>query len=104
MAQIPVGFPCGGVTTLVKRTEAEEGLKRGASELDMVMNIAAFKQGEYKTLIRKAVGTQPGIKASGGVASIEDGIAIMQAGANIVAMRRFLVEQLEKLDWPKRTG
>jgi len=28
----------------------------------------------------------------------------MQAGANIVAMRRFLVEQLEKLDWPKRTG
>jgi hypothetical protein len=38
------------------------------------------------------------------VASIEDGIAFMQAGANIVAMRRFLVEQLEKLDWPKRTG
>ncbi|MHC4230485.1 MAG: beta/alpha barrel domain-containing protein, partial [Planctomycetota bacterium] len=26
-AQIPVGFPCGGVTTLVKCTEAEEGLK-----------------------------------------------------------------------------
>ena len=169
LAQIPVGFPCGGVTTLVKCTEAEEGLKRGASDLDMVMNIAAFKQGEYtkvskdiaavmevakpfgvpfkviieigllteeekiaaarlvknsgadfiKTctgfgpgratihdiaLIRKAVGAQPGIKASGGVASIEDGIAFMQAGANIVAMRRFLVEQLEKLDWPKRTG
>jgi deoxyribose-phosphate aldolase len=169
LAQIPVGFPCGGQTTLVKCTEAEEGLKRGASDLDMVMNIAAFKQGEYRkvsediasvrkiaepfavpfkviveigflseeekvevaklvkdsgadfiktctgfgpgratlhdiALIRKAVGAQPGIKASGGVASIEDGVALMRAGANIVALRRFLVEQLEKLNWPKRTG
>ena len=42
LAQIPVGFPCGGTTTLVKCTEAEEGLKRGASDLDMVMNITAF--------------------------------------------------------------
>ena len=46
--QIPVGFPCGGQTTLVKCTEAEEGLKRGATDLDMVMNIAAFKAKEYK--------------------------------------------------------
>ena len=48
LAQIPVGFPCGGVTTHVKCTEAEEGLKRGATDLDMVMNIAAFKAGNYK--------------------------------------------------------
>jgi deoxyribose-phosphate aldolase len=47
LAQIPVGFPCGGVTTHVKCTEAEEGLKRGATDLDMVMNIAAFKAGNY---------------------------------------------------------
>jgi len=169
LAQIPVGFPCGGTTTLVKCTEAEEGLKRGASDLDMVMNIASFKQGEYQkvtedieavmkvakpfevpfkviieigllseeqkitaaklvkdcgadfiktctgfgpgratlhdvSLIRRTVGAQPGIKASGGVASMEDGIAFMKAGANVVAMRRFLVEQLEKLAWPKRNG
>jgi deoxyribose-phosphate aldolase len=169
LAQIPVGFPCGGTTTLVKCTEAEEGLRRGASDLDMVMNLAAFKQGEYRkvsediaevmkvakpfevpfkviveigllneeekitaaklvkdsgadfiktctgfgpgratlhdvSLIRKTVGSRPGIKASGGVASLEDGIAFMKAGADIVAMRRFLVEQLEKLDWPKRSG
>ena len=41
-AQIPVGFPCGGVTTFVKCREAEQGLKRGATDLDMVMNISAF--------------------------------------------------------------
>ena len=46
-ALIPVGFPCGGVTTHVKCLEAEEGLKRGATDLDMVMNISAFKAGDY---------------------------------------------------------
>src|SRR5208283_5904738 len=47
-AQIPVGFPCGGTTTHVKCLEAEEGLRRGATDLDMVMNIAAFKAGDYQ--------------------------------------------------------
>jgi len=163
-AQIPVGFPCGGTTTYVKCKEAEEGLKRGASDLDMVMNISAFKSGDYQRvaddiaqvmavakpfgvpfkviieigaltdeekvtaaklvrdsgadfiktctgfgpgratvhdigLIREAVGDGIGIKASGGVASVEDGVAFMRAGATVVAMRHFLVEQLEKLGW-----
>jgi len=40
-----------------------------------------------------------GIKASGGVASVEDGVAFMRAGATVVAMRRFLLEQLEALNW-----
>ncbi|GAK60466.1 probable deoxyribose-phosphate aldolase [Candidatus Vecturithrix granuli] len=162
LAQIPVGFPCGGVTTHVKCTEAEEGLKRGATDLDMVMNIAAFKAGNYKrvaqdiaevmaiarpfhvpfkviieagvltdeeivtaaklvadsganfvktctgfgpgratihniALIKATVGEQIGIKASGGVASIEDGVALMRAGATVVAMRQYLVTQLKAL-------
>jgi deoxyribose-phosphate aldolase len=164
-AQIPISFPCGGTTTRVKCLEAEEGLRRGATDLDMVMNLAAFKAGDYarvardigevmgvarpfqvpfkviieigilteaekvtaarlvldsgadfiKTctgfgpgrvtvhdigLIRETVGTAIGIKASGGVASIEDGVALMRAGATVVAMRRFLVDQLQGLGWP----
>jgi deoxyribose-phosphate aldolase len=163
-AQIPVSFPCGGSTTRIKCLEAEEGLRRGASDLDMVMNIAAFKAGDYRRvaqdvsevmavarpfkvpfkviieigvltesekvtaaklvldsgadfvktctgfgpgratvhdigLIRETVGPQLGIKASGGVASIEDGVALMRAGATVVAMRRFLVDQLDALRW-----
>jgi deoxyribose-phosphate aldolase len=162
LAQIPVGFPCGGGTTLVKCTEAEEGLKRGATDLDMVMNIAAFHAGDYRRvsedissvmkvarpfgvpfkviievgtlsdpqivtaaklvvdtgadfvktctgfapgkatvhivgLIKETVGDRIGIKASGGVSSIEDGIAFMRAGATVVALRKFGVEQLEAL-------
>ena len=48
LAQIAVGFPCGNTTTAVKCAEAEEGLKRGATDLDMVMNLGAFKSGDYK--------------------------------------------------------
>ncbi len=164
-AQIPVGFPCGGVSTLVKCTEAEQGLKRGATDLDMVMNISAFQEGDYtrvstdiqevmavarpfgvpfkvileigvltdeqivtaaklvmdcgadfiKTctgfgpgratihnigLIKETVRDRIGIKASGGVASLEDGVALMRAGATVVAMRRMLIDQLKGLDWP----
>ena len=47
-AQIPVGFPYGGATTWIKCREAEEGLRRGATDLDMVMNISAFKGGNYQ--------------------------------------------------------
>jgi deoxyribose-phosphate aldolase len=54
-------------------------------------------------LIKETVGDRIGIKASGGVASIEDGVAMMRAGATVVAMRRFLVEQLESLQWRPST-
>ena len=165
LAQIPVGFPCGGATTLVKCAEAEEGLERGASDLDMVMNLSAFLDGDFRRvsddiqqvmevarpygvpfkviievgvlsdeqivtasklvldsgsdfiktctgfgpgratmrnigLIRETVGDRIGIKASGGVASLEDGVFLMRAGATVVALRRHLVEQLNKINWP----
>jgi deoxyribose-phosphate aldolase len=166
LAQIVVGFPSGGATTKVKCAEAEEGLARGATDLDMVMNLGAFKAGDYKKvsgdiaavmavarpfkvpfkviietgiltedeivtaaklvkdtgagfvktctgfgpgratihvieLIRETTGPDMGIKASGGVASIEDGISFMRAGATVIAFRRHLVDQLERIGWKK---
>jgi len=163
-AQIPVGFPCGGTTSYVKCMEAEQGLKRGATDLDMVMNISAFQEADFKrvskdiqevmavskpfdvpfkviievgvltdkqiisaaklvadcgadfvktstgfgpgratihnvSLIKETVGDRIGIKASGGVASLEDGVAFMRAGATVVALRRQLVDQLQQLNW-----
>lgn len=41
-----IGFPLGYSTSAVKLAEATEALALGAAELDMVMNIAAFKSGE----------------------------------------------------------
>jgi deoxyribose-phosphate aldolase len=52
-------------------------------------------------LIKETVHDRIGIKASGGVASLEDGVALMRAGATVVAMRHRLVDQLKGLDWPR---
>lgn len=41
----PVGFPLGAALTTTKRFEAEEALRLGARELDMVMNVGALKSG-----------------------------------------------------------
>lgn len=43
----PIGFSLGCSTKKTKITEAEEAVKAGASELDMLMNLAAFKSEEY---------------------------------------------------------
>ncbi len=42
-----IGFPLGATTTEVKRAEAEQALKSGAQEIDMVINIGMLKQGNY---------------------------------------------------------
>ncbi|MGV3503948.1 MAG: deoxyribose-phosphate aldolase [Adhaeribacter sp.] len=42
-----VGFPLGYQTAEVKFFEAHKALGAGASEIDMVMNLAAFKSGKY---------------------------------------------------------
>lgn len=42
-----IGFPLGYHTTAVKCAEAKDALKNGASELDMVINRMAVKNGEY---------------------------------------------------------
>ncbi len=41
-----VGFPLGYNTTHVKKLEARNAIARGATELDIVMNIGLFKEGK----------------------------------------------------------
>lgn len=140
-----IGFPLGATTTQAKVFEAEEAIKNGAKEVDMVINIGALKEGNdnavYKdiraivdamkdkaivkviletclltdeekvracklcvkaeadfvktstgfskggatvediVLIKKAVGENILIKASGGVRSYKDAIKMIAAGA-----------------------
>ena len=56
-----IGFPLGATTTTAKLAEANEALKLGARELDMVINIGALKSGqrdlvesEIRALVRAA--------------------------------------------------
>jgi len=58
LAMVAVGFPCGGHSTRVKCFEAEEGLQNGATDLDMVMNIAAFKGRDYGRVSRDIAAVQ----------------------------------------------
>ncbi|MGN0709372.1 MAG: deoxyribose-phosphate aldolase [Anaerovoracaceae bacterium] len=43
-----IGFPLGASATQVKSFEAAYACMQGAEEVDMVMNIGAFKSGDYK--------------------------------------------------------
>ena len=57
-----VGFPLGAMTTASKVFEAKEAIKNGASEIDMVINVAKLKDGEFDyveneiRLIKEAIG------------------------------------------------
>jgi deoxyribose-phosphate aldolase len=43
-----IGFPLGANTTETKMFEAEQAIKNGASEVDMVINIGMLKSGNYE--------------------------------------------------------
>lgn len=45
---IPIGFPLGGHTTGAKVAEATEAVSRGATVLDMVINISRLKSGDVE--------------------------------------------------------
>ncbi len=44
---VVVGFPLGAMITSAKAFEAAEAVKRGAGEVDMVINVGALKDGNY---------------------------------------------------------
>jgi len=146
-----IGFPLGANTTETKAFETKNAIKNGAKEVDMVMNIGAFKSGAYDlvrsdikaiidatrssgvtsdvivkviletcylndeeivkaceivkeaggdfvktstgfgsagaeeekvSLMRKVVGRDIGVKASGGIKNFEDALSMLDAGAN----------------------
>ena len=47
-----IGFPLGATFMEIKAAEAERSIRLGASEIDMVMNISAFKSGDLEYVRR----------------------------------------------------
>lgn len=140
-----IGFPLGASTPETKAFETKDAIEKGATEVDMVINIGALKSGDFElvkrdieavvaaskgkalckviietcllteeekvkacqlsveagadfvktstgfstggatvediALMRKTVGPDIGVKASGGVRSVEDAQAMIEAGA-----------------------
>lgn len=48
-----IGFPLGYSVTAAKVTEAEEAIKDGASEIDMVININDAKNGDFDKILKE---------------------------------------------------
>ena len=69
---------------------------RGA---DFIKTCTGFDPGRATVhnigLIKETVRNRIGIKASGDVTSLEDGVAFMRAGATVVALHRQIVDQLQ---------
>ncbi len=65
-----VGFPLGNSTTEAKVTEAKSAVYDGANEIDMVINIADMKNGNYH-LIKKEINT-----ISEKIRQIDDGVIL----------------------------
>merc|ERR1740123_994341 len=47
-----VGFPLGANTSAIKRLEAEQAVRDGADEIDMVMNIGRARSGDWAFVAR----------------------------------------------------
>lgn len=141
-----IGFPLGATSTAVKAFEAEDAIKNGAEEVDMVINVGRLKDKDYEyvkkdikavvnaasgkaltkviietclltddekvtacklakeagadfvktstgfstggatakdiKLMRETVGSDMGVKASGGIHSYEDAMAMIENGAS----------------------
>ena len=163
---VTVGFPHGSTTTEAKCAETLQCLKDGATEIDMVINIARFFDGDYEyvkndiaavvnvckeygvgvkailevgylsdeqivkaaelaveagvefvktstgfghgratmhnvALLKQTVGDRCKVKASGGVASLEDQWVFIQEGASRVAGRGVILDQLNRIGYIK---
>ena len=59
-----IGFPLGSMSTAAKVFEAEEAIKDGADEIDMVINIGWLKEGKLEKVkqdisaVKKAIGNK----------------------------------------------
>jgi len=58
-----VGYPQGANTTKVKIAEALDAIDNGASELDLVMNISRFKEGDFDYVLDELKEFMKAVKA-----------------------------------------
>lgn len=91
-----VGFPLGANTSRLKAAEATEAIADGANEIDMVMNIGWFKEGNRKLaeddigMVRKAIGGDVVLKVIIEAAILSDrekcdaATLVVQAGGDFV--------------------
>ncbi len=65
-----VGFPLGATLTEVKAFEAEQAIREGATEVDMVINIGALKSGDHELVERDIASVARACHASNAILKV----------------------------------
>lgn len=82
---VPVGFPQGASLTSVKRFEAEEALRVGATELDMVLNLGRLKSGDRAHVQADIRGVAELVHDNGGIVKVILETSLLTIDEKIVA-------------------
>jgi deoxyribose-phosphate aldolase len=84
-----IGFPLGATTPSVKKKEAEEAVRNGAREVDMVINIGALKEGNYDLVVADIRGVVEAVTAllPGGLVKVIIETGYLNHGEKITACR-----------------
>jgi deoxyribose-phosphate aldolase len=80
-----VGFPLGATLTNVKVFEAEETLKLGAREIDMVMNIGSLKAGERDLVCSDIYAVAEAVHSRGAVLKVILEMGLLTAEEKVLA-------------------
>lgn len=65
-----VGFPLGAMQTTAKALEAKEAVRDGASEIDMVINVGALKEGDTAYVTEDIAAVVDAVKKASGSSAI----------------------------------
>ena len=99
-APLKVIIETGFLTDEEKILMAKLSLEAGATYIKTCMGMRGGRCSMHDILLLKnAFGDKIKIKASGSVASLEDAYAMMQAGADRIALRGLAVDQMRELNY-----
>lgn len=82
-----IGFPFGAAPTASKVFEARGAISDGASEIDMVINIAAAKAGDEESLVADISAVADAVHGAGAILKVIIETSMLDEAAKILACR-----------------
>jgi deoxyribose-phosphate aldolase len=80
-----VGFPLGATPTEVKGFEAQQAIREGAAEVDMVVNVGALKSRDYELVERDIASVARACRAGGAILKVIIEAALLTDEEKVVA-------------------
>jgi deoxyribose-phosphate aldolase len=90
-----IGFPLGAMAPDVKAFEAQQGVRDGATELDMVINVGALKSHEYELVERDIAAVARACHAGNAILKVIIEAALLTDEEKVVACQLAKVAQAD---------